>query len=709
MKKINCFKNIKIIAAILLIMIAFVSAYISTAFATEEIIPTSNITLSIDEETFEMDTLEDAFKKIATEDEASIILNKDIKISSKITIPKNAKVTIESENASIITRGLTTADTIYVGQLFSVETGAELYLKNIIIDGENNWTLDEEVYEDALLNGKKIENTATIVFPEEGAPTSNAWMFNNKGEITLEKVEIKNNYNTSGCGLVNGSAGSVLTVKDTLIKHNAIPKNGSLLTYVTGKDAKVFIEDGTVITDSFVSGNGGIIKTYGGAVSTMNGGEISHIKAVNTNGVVSMTYGTGSTFIMNGGLITDNSGVMGINNGRNAPIYVHSASQFIMNGGVIKNNRGQSCGGVDSTGSSTSKIELNAGMIESNYVSDAYLARSDVNLPNDYDLVIGEEMKIIGNMTVSGGITNNGTIEGLISLNLQSKPDEVPISGTGKINGDVIIYHSAEEPVEQEYDMVDGYVVYCGPTEVVLTTLYKENVDNNSRNYNMVAVEKTTVDVPEKVYPVKTGYTFLGWYEDEELTNPWNEDTDAFSATKKLYASWKINTYKVTWVVDGVQTVKDVVYGEEIVPIDNPSKGGHDFSGWDGYIEGMTMPAKNITITARWNAHPSGGVFSSVASNVKKKKYTKKKVTNEIVNEVVDDVENTITNEIVEEQTGIGNEKDYEITTIKKKEKKCCWICWLILLIIILIILYIKYKRDEERRNQKSNRISKWK
>ena len=98
MKKINCFKNIKIIAAILLIMIAFVSAYISTAFATEEIIPTSNITLSIDEETFEMDTLEDAFKKIATEDEASIILNKDIKISSKITIPKNAKVTIESEN-----------------------------------------------------------------------------------------------------------------------------------------------------------------------------------------------------------------------------------------------------------------------------------------------------------------------------------------------------------------------------------------------------------------------------------------------------------------------------------------------------------------------------------------------------------------------------------------------------------------------------------
>lgn len=704
-------KKIKVVFIVLFMMILCNSFFYNFIYATEENIPASIITLKIGEDIYDVNTLEEAIGKIESGDVATIKLNGDIKISQKITVLKNTSISIISENSNKITRGLTNKNETYLGQLFAVEEGAELYLENIVIDGENNWTLNKDVYEDALLNKKSISDVYTLIASEEGSPASNAWMFSNKGKITIDNVEIKNNYNKSGYGLFNDAEGSILIIKDSIIRHNAIPTNGSLVTYVTGKDTKAYIEEGTIIDDNFVGGNGGLFKIYSGAEVIINGGEITNNKAVNTNGVVSMTYGAGSTLILNDGIISENSGVSGKNNGRNAPIYIHNSGGFIMNGGAIKNNRGQSCGGIDSNGSANSKIQLNAGIIESNYVSDAYVARSDIHIPNDFDLVIGEDMQIVGNLTVSGGITNNGTIEGLISLNLQNNPDEVPISGTGVINGDVIVYHSEEEPEEKEFDMVDGYVVYCGPTEVVLTTLYKENVDNNKRNYNMVAVEKTTVDVPERVYPVKTGYTFLGWYEDEALTNPWNEEQDMFSATKKLYASWQINTYKVTWIIDGVKKVTEVVYDDEIIPIDTPSKAGHDFAGWDGYEDGMKMPAKDITITAKWNAHPAGGIVSSLSTNVKKKIYNKKKVTNEIVieDEEIEEVEIKEPEEVVEDKINAGNENNYETSIVKKKEKKCCWICWLILLIIILIIIYIKYRKDEEKRNQKSNRISKWK
>lgn len=41
--------------------------------------------------------------------------------------------------------------------------------------------------------------------------------------------------------------------------------------------------------------------------------------------------------------------------------------------------------------------------------------------------------------------------------------------------------------------------------------------------------------------PTREGYTFTGWYRDENLTIPWNPETDTVSEPMTLYAGWQEN------------------------------------------------------------------------------------------------------------------------------------------------------------------------
>ncbi len=90
--------------------------------------------------------------------------------------------------------------------------------------------------------------------------------------------------------------------------------------------------------------------------------------------------------------------------------------------------------------------------------------------------------------------------------------------------------------------------------------------------------------------PKKEGYTFTGWSPAfvEGATVPIGGIT--------YTAQWKINTYKVTYIVDGdeYKTI-DVVYGESIPRENEPTKEGYIFSGWSEIP--ATMPANDVVIT----------------------------------------------------------------------------------------------------------------
>lgn len=97
--------------------------------------------------------------------------------------------------------------------------------------------------------------------------------------------------------------------------------------------------------------------------------------------------------------------------------------------------------------------------------------------------------------------------------------------------------------------------------------------------------------------PTKEGYTFIGWYNGEEK---WNF-ADAVTEALTLTAKWQVNQYTITFKPEngGQDIVIKQDYGTAITAPANPTKTGYTFAGWDKTIP-TTMPAGNMTITARW-------------------------------------------------------------------------------------------------------------
>ena len=112
----------------------------------------------------------------------------------------------------------------------------------------------------------------------------------------------------------------------------------------------------------------------------------------------------------------------------------------------------------------------------------------------------------------------------------------------------------------------------------------------------------TEITAPDN--PTRKGYTFKGW--DKEIP----ETMPAENITVK--AQWKINQYTITFDTNGGSEIAPITqdYGTEITAPDNPTRKGYTFKGWDKEIP-ETMPAENITITARWRdtEKPTGEII----------------------------------------------------------------------------------------------------
>ena len=107
--------------------------------------------------------------------------------------------------------------------------------------------------------------------------------------------------------------------------------------------------------------------------------------------------------------------------------------------------------------------------------------------------------------------------------------------------------------------------------------------------------------------PMRTGYFFRGWYdapvEGKCYGNSDGKGTSRYDKTENctLYAQWVINRYTITFDTVGGSEIAPVTqdYGTQITAPADPTREGYTFMGWDKEIP-TTMPAENITITAKW-------------------------------------------------------------------------------------------------------------
>ena len=87
------------------------------------------------------------------------------------------------------------------------------------------------------------------------------------------------------------------------------------------------------------------------------------------------------------------------------------------------------------------------------------------------------------------------------------------------------------------------------------------------------------------------GYSFAKWSDDTEQ-NPYSF---VVKADRELQAVFTLNTYALTYKLDGEEYKKDsVAYGTTITPESVPEKEGYTFSGWSELP--ATMPSHDVTV-----------------------------------------------------------------------------------------------------------------
>lgn len=120
--------------------------------------------------------------------------------------------------------------------------------------------------------------------------------------------------------------------------------------------------------------------------------------------------------------------------------------------------------------------------------------------------------------------------------------------------------------------------------------IVKFNSNGGSTVSDIKVLKGSPIGVPN--IPTKPGYTFIGWYKNNDCTNPWNFSTDIVTSNITLYAKWNL-VYTVTFNSQGGSAVTSQTANNNstiTVPA-APSRTGYNFIGW----------YKQSTCTTPWN------------------------------------------------------------------------------------------------------------
>jgi len=123
--------------------------------------------------------------------------------------------------------------------------------------------------------------------------------------------------------------------------------------------------------------------------------------------------------------------------------------------------------------------------------------------------------------------------------------------------------------------------------------------------------------------PVKTGYTFSGWFTDKNGAGDQVTDTTVITGSITVYANWTINQYTVTFDSQGGSPVPPITIDYNTTIGDSfpfaPTYDGHLFGGWWTETNGggtqfvdSTPVTDNITVSAYWEDTTAGFAITGV-------------------------------------------------------------------------------------------------
>lgn len=249
------------------------------------------------------------------------------------------------------------------------------------------------------------------------------------------------------------------------------------------------------------------------------------------------------------------------------------------------------------------------------------------------EVVFGEKIQTIGNSAFEG-------CESLSAVILPASIKKVYDNAFKNCTGLKSVYCLGELPmifpesffnVDQEFAFYIlpsvwwkeiGYPVKQYQLHDVMTTVNMFDKKGGSLSRSFYVKKKGYTFYPEE--PKKKGYTFLYW--NNAFTNEqWNWNNSVVGTTM-LYPVWKANTYFISFQPMGGNKVKSkkADYKSPIGTLPVPVKIDYEFQGWyikengkeTNVTEKTKMPAKNITLYAKWKVSPRKPLAVSVQGDL---------------------------------------------------------------------------------------------
>ena len=511
-----------------------------------------------------------------------------------------------------------------------------------------NMALDNEGHQTGRGGGMYLENLAN-------------------GTLTLDQVIISNN-TAEDCG------GGVFVSCDVNLEDGAsITGNGEGLvnatSYANMNGGGVYLARGTFnLNGGEISGNNDVYNGAGvyvaGGTFNLNSGKINGNEAQGYGGGVCVA---GGTFNLNVGEISNNvasfgggmnyeDGTVRINEGstisgntatRGAGIMV-SGDNITMSGGIITDNRAKgnqykNGGGVyivqytkQGTGVITGVFTMTGGKITGN-TADIY--GGGVYIQNNGIFNVSGDANVSGN-TVNGRANNvylsdtNGvlTITGTLSgakFGITANANKPFTSGwnTNMSGSDPTQFFTS--------DLDDCYVTLSGD-EVELRNGYQVSFVKNGGEFVSGYTPSYSYDgsqdvqLPGEDDITRNGYTFGGWYANEQFTGePCTVIASGSTGPKTFYAKWTAKTYRVTLETNGGTIVgsglTEYTCGQGAELPTDVEKSGYTFAGWyeNDRFEGSAVTAVSDTeygdktYYAKWTSKTYSITFNTDGGTIK--------------------------------------------------------------------------------------------
>ncbi len=180
-----------------------------------------------------------------------------------------------------------------------------------------------------------------------------------------------------------------------------------------------------------------------------------------------------------------------------------------------------------------------------------------------------------------------------------------------------------------------GYTFINWYAESDLTTLWDFDIDTINSNISLYAkweINSYTVtfdsnlgtsitnqvinyggELTKPMVSTRTGYIFVDWCSDSDLTTPWDFGNDTINSNISLYAIWQISTYTVTFNSSSGSSVSNqqIDYGAEVTQPTDPTRTGYIFVNWysDSSLSSLwdfenDVITSNTNLYVKWFEYP---------------------------------------------------------------------------------------------------------